>query len=127
MYLKNKLFILLVITACNSKKLPESKSNKSSGCNDNWIFGSSHVDERVINDTVRQEIVDGKVWFEIISPKDMGNGIIQSYIKNYRMDGSLLSEGYVTYNKHPVVDSKEIGNWKFYDCEGNVIRIQVFK
>lgn len=43
------------------------------------------------------------------------------------MDGSLLSEGYATYYKHPVADSKEIGNWKFYDCEGNVIRIQVFK
>ncbi|QBZ96836.1 hypothetical protein [Flavobacterium sangjuense] len=125
--MKKYLILLVIFTACDSKKIPDDKENVTLDCNDKWNFEGSNVIEKQINDTVTQEIIDGKIWFEIISPKDIGKGITKAYIKNYRMDGTLLSEGFAEYNEHPVANSKESGKWKFYDCKGNLIRINEFK
>jgi hypothetical protein len=111
------MFLMFIILSCNSKTQDIDKTI-TPDCNDKWNFKNSNVTEKEINDSTTQEIADGKVWFEIISPKDIGNGISKAYIKNYRMDGSLLSEGWAKYHEHPVADYEGIGIWKFYDCHG---------
>lgn len=88
-------------------------------CTDTWVFTGS-VSERKLNDSVVQQVVDGKVWFEVIAPLKQSDGATRAYIRNYRMDGSLLSEGYAVYWQHPVADYTEEGNWKHYDCQGRL-------
>jgi hypothetical protein len=114
------LFVCFTVLACNSG--PIIMSNSDSGvqeCSDTWIF-KGNVSARKLNDTVEQQIVDGKLWFEIISPVKQTDGSTRAYIRNYRMDGSLESEGYAVYWEHPVADYSAVGNWKHYDCKGNL-------
>lgn len=107
--------------ACNAsqeKQLPASLEDQE--CSDTWIF-KGNVSARMLNDTVEQQIVDGKLWFEIISPQQQADGSTRAYIRNYRMDGSLESEGYATYFEHPVADYTAEGKWKHYDCKGKLL------
>jgi hypothetical protein len=95
-------------------------------CPNDWNFGKSadgdgHVSEIKINDSTTKLILDGKVWFEVINPVESGNGSTKCYIKNYRTDGILDSEGYGIYNEHPVVDLTNVGKWRFYDCSGSLV------
>ncbi len=117
----NKYFLLSLVVCINcSQKKPSVSSPETLDCNDKWEFTTS-VTEKKINDSVTQEIVNGKVWFEIIAPRENGDGSTKAYLKNYRKDGSLLSEGFVLYAEHPIADYTEIGNWIFYDCKGKRI------
>jgi hypothetical protein len=118
---KYSLILLFALLNCNPNRNHETSKTVSSDCNDEWIFESSHVIEKQVNDSITQEIIDGKVWFEIISPKDNGDGITKAHIKNYRMNGSLLSEGEAKYYEHPVADYKKFGIWKYYDCNEKLI------
>ena len=129
--------ILPLIFYCSRKKneIPKveqvvtSKSTQmdKEPCPNDWNFGKSadgdsHVSEIKINDSTTQQILNGKVWFEIINPIESGNGLTKCYIKNYRTDGILESEGYGTYNEHPVADFTYAGKWRFYDCSGNLVK-----
>jgi hypothetical protein len=90
-------------------------------CTDTWVFTGS-VSERKLNDSVVQQVVDGRVWFEVVAPKMQADGSTRAFIRNFRMDGSLLSEGYAVYWEHPVADYTEVGDWKHYDCKGKLRR-----
>ncbi|WP_179320719.1 hypothetical protein [Winogradskyella helgolandensis] len=72
------------------------------------------------NDSIIQQIRFGRVWFEMINSIELKNNGGKCYLKNYRTDGSLESEGYCTYFEHPVVDFTMEGSWKFYDCSGGL-------
>ena len=113
------LFIL-TLQACNSdvpRYLPVDTMNQ--GCSDTWIF-KGNVSAQMLNDSVEQQIVDGKLWFEIVSPVKQTDGSTRAYIRNYRMNGTLESEGYAVYWEHPVEDYSAVGNWNFYDCNGQL-------
>ena len=46
-----------------------------------------------------------------------------AYIRYLYKDGSIRSEGWITYSKDPEDDfSNEFGEWKYYDEEGNCYR-----
>ena len=62
----------------------------------------------------------------MINQTEIGNGLSKCYIKNYRYNGSLQSEGFVTFFESPVVDDTYEGLWKFYDCNGNITRKMTF-
>lgn len=111
----------LLMTACYAvqEKQPLVKT-KEQECSDTWIF-KGNVSAYKLNDTVERQTVDGKLWFEIISPVRQKDGSTRAYIRNYRMDGSLESEGYATYFEHPVADYTAEGKWKYYDCKGKLL------
>lgn len=110
----------LFVAACNAGQEKQLYvKTKEQECSDTWIF-KGNVSGRMLNDTVEQQMVDGKLWFEIISPQKQEDGSTRAYIRNYRMDGSLESEGYASYFEHPVADYTAEGKWKFYDCKGQM-------
>lgn len=112
----------LFAAACNTGQEKQLYvKTKEQECSDTWIF-KGNVSAYKLNDTVEQQIVDGKLWFEIISPVRQEDGSTRAYIRNYRMDGSLESEGYATYFEHPVADYFVEGKWKYYDCKGKLLR-----
>jgi len=82
---------------------------------------------KVINDSVTQQLLFDKVYFEMISPVDIGNGQTRCYLKFYRTDGSLQEEGFGIYTEHPIVDYVQDGTWKFYDCKGLLEKTVVFE
>ena len=111
----------LLTLVCNSGQIKNTRSGSDlQECSDTWIF-KGNVSAHKLNDSVEQQIVDGKLWFEIISPVRQEDGSTRAYIRNYRMDGSLESEGYATYWEHPVADYKAVGKWKYYDCKGKLL------
>jgi hypothetical protein len=77
------------------------------------------VEERP-NDSTIQQIRYGRVWFEMINPTEIDGGASKCYLKNYRTDGSIESEGYGIYYEHPIADYSMEGKWKFYNCDGNL-------
>ena len=106
--------------ACHTGGQPVSPAKpENHACSDTWVF-KGNISARKLNDTVEQQIVDGKLWFEIISPLKQADGRTRAYIRNYRMDGSLESEGYAVYEEHPAADYTEVGTWKRYDCKGKL-------
>ncbi len=111
----------LIVLVCNSGQIKNTRSGSDlQECSDTWIF-KGNVSAHKLNDSVEQQIVDGKLWFEIISPVRQEDGSTRAYIRNYRMDGSLESEGYATYFEHPVADYTAEGKWKYYDCKGKLL------
>ncbi|WP_053978604.1 hypothetical protein [Mangrovimonas xylaniphaga] len=79
------------------------------------------------NDSTIQQIRFGRVWFEMINPIKLDGGAEKCYLKNYRTDGSLESEGHGIYYEHPVADYSMDGVWKFYSCDGNLKEEVKFK
>jgi len=82
---------------------------------------------KMINDSVTQQLLFDKVYFEMISPVDIGNGQTRCYLKFYRTDGSLEEEGFGIYTDHPIADFVNDGTWKFYDCKGRLKEMVVFE
>ena len=121
--MKYLICLFLLILSCNKKNEIEKNNFE---CEDNWTFDTSEVIEKQINDSITQELIDGKIWFEIISPINLDNNLISAKIKNFRQDGSILSEGRAEYYEHPVADYKMKGIWKFYDCRGNIFKTKNF-
>ena len=114
------IFLLLLNCTSGSPKTVPVRSD-SAACSDTWIF-TANVTERKVNDSVTQQVVDGRVWFEVIAPRKQSDGSTRALIRDFRMDGSLLSEGYAVYWVHPVADYTEEGVWKYYDCKGKLRR-----
>lgn len=69
------------------------------------------------NDSTILQIRYGRVWFEMINPTTIDGGASKCYLKTYRPDGTLESEGYGIYYEHPVADYSMDGIWKFYTCD----------
>lgn len=120
------LLILTLIVSCKKEIKTETKIAKEvqKPCLDKWKTIKNYEPQGVIakkiNDTLTQQILYGKVWFEMINQTEIGNGLSKCYIKNYRYNGSLQSEGLVTFSESPVVDDTLEGLWKFYDCNGKI-------
>ena len=49
------------------------------------------------------------------------------YTKNYYPSGKIQSEGYTLYGSDWEIDFEDIGNWKFYDENGNCIEKEYYK
>ena len=50
-----------------------------------------------------------------------------SYVKNYYPNGYLESEGYVVYFKAILEDYYKVGEWKYYDSTGRLIKTEYYK
>jgi hypothetical protein len=78
------------------------------------------ITEQRPNESTIQQIRYGRIWFEMINPTETEEGIGKCYLRNYRTDGTVESEGYGIYYEHPVADYAMEGTWKFYHCDGNL-------
>lgn len=125
------LLMLLSFLSCNSSRQendqnPEVATKSEDPCPEEWNLNgptdeSRSVEERIVNDTIVQQILFDKVWFEIIGAK-AHDGVTRAYLKFYRTDGTLESEGFGVYSDHPVADYEPQGEWKYYDCEGKLTK-----
>lgn len=135
-----KFFLLLSITALASCETAPEKETTAEPvpCPVSWedykpteeelAFNLEYgILENELNDSTTQEILYGKVWFEIINWEELEDGSQRCYIKNYRTDGTLESEGSASFYEHPVADYSMEGNWKFYDCDGTLKEEVAFK
>lgn len=116
------LISITLLSSCEGDNQPVTNNDP---CPEDWQLSAfrsnqSKVIEKQINDSTTQQIIDGKVWFEIISPHKMANGKFRCYIKDYRMDGVIAAEGYGEYEEHPALEYSSEGQWRFYDCHGNL-------
>ena len=135
--------ISAVIISCDNLSKTESEENKKEKnieitCPDTWEEYEPSQDELDFeikngivqerpNDSTIQQIRYGKVWFEMINPTKIDGDASKCYLKNYRTDGTLESEGFGIYYEHPVADYSMDGIWKFYSCDESLKKVVKFK
>ncbi len=123
------LSIVITFVSCSNPQLNNDITETT--CNDTWenynpteeeleLNSKNGIIEKQSNDTTIQQILYGKVWFEIINQSQRENGKNSCYLKNYRIDGSIDSEGKCTFEEHPIADYSMDGTWTFYNCDGSV-------
>lgn len=47
----------------------------------------------------------------------------KAYLRNYRTDGTLESEGYALFFDHPVADYSMEEKWRFYECNQKISKV----
>ncbi|TYP73659.1 hypothetical protein [Aquimarina intermedia] len=112
-------------TVNQTKVANDSDDPRKNPCPEEWNLNGPtdeprNVVPKQLNDSTTQQLLFGKVWFEIINPTELENGVTKCYLKNYRTDGSLESEGFGIYDEHPVADYSMEGKWRFYSCDGKL-------
>ncbi|MCI5056854.1 MAG: hypothetical protein MRY83_12140 [Flavobacteriales bacterium] len=92
-------------------------------CADPWVLHHNiHEDikDSIINDTVTQVYLEGKLWFEVQNDRAFDSTYRMAHLKYYRTDGSVQEEGPALYTEHPAKEYLDHGIWKYYDCNGTV-------
>jgi hypothetical protein len=120
------LFILLSGLSCNSKNQEQGKHNIADPCPPDWIATGKQLKQTMINDTTERAFLNDTLWFEVIGHSRYKKNQYMSYLKNYRTNGLIKDEGIALYFDHPVADYVEHGEWKYYDCKGDLVETKIF-
>jgi hypothetical protein len=125
-------FLLFITLMSCSDESSQPLGSDNAPCPEEWQLSTytsnqSNVVEKQINDSTTQQLIDGKVWFEMINPQKLESGKFRCYIRDYRMDGVMAAEGYAEYEESPVVEYSSEGQWKFYNCDGQLREVVDFE
>jgi len=113
--------LAFLLSNCNSNNT--NKTPSSTPCSPEWVATGKSLTQIYINDSTEQMRLNDTLWFEAIN-KESFDSLSKCYLKMYRTNGKLESEGYAIYNDHPIADFKKIGDWIYYDCNGDTIQYQ---
>jgi hypothetical protein len=122
--------ILLLSLGCNSDNRQRGNiandQNKIEPCPPEWNTTGKELKQVDINDTTEQVFLNDTLWFEVIGPSTYGKNQRRAYIKNYRTNGQLEEEGIAIYFNHPIADYQEHGEWRYYNCDGQLRETKEF-
>jgi hypothetical protein len=83
-------------------------------------------DAEVKYDSINQVYLYGKLWFDYFSDRKIDSTTRGCYVRNYRTNGLLESEGFAEYYEHPIADYSKEGVWIFYNCNGDTLEKAFF-
>lgn len=100
---------------------------KKTECPPEIIATGKGLSQEVVNDSLEKVFLNDTLWFEIIGTQNQEMNWYSSYLKFYRLDGTIEMEGTAYYLDHPVADFYETGKWIYYNCSGEIERTKFFQ
>lgn len=89
-----------------------------------WSATGKKLRQDRLNDSTEFLYLNDTLWFTIEREKQYDSTGFIAYLKFYGRTGLLEEEGYGIYWEHPIADFSEQGEWKRYDCNGELIGIK---
>lgn len=115
--------VVLLAWGCNSRNQQGQTGvdqNKHDPCPPEWHAAGKEIKQVNVDNSTERVFLNDTLWFEIIGPSAYATNQHKAWIKNYRTNGRLESEGLAVYFDHPIADYQEHGKWKYYDCNGQL-------
>ena len=89
-----------------------------------WTATGKKLRQERLNDSTEHLYLNDTLWFTIEREKKYDSNRNIAYLTFYGRTGLLEEEGLGLYFEHPMVDFSEHGEWKRYDCNGELISIK---
>lgn len=133
-----KFLFLLFLFACNNadksndysdniqNEISTSKQEINDPCPPDWIATGKALKQTQINDTTEQILLNDSLWFEVVGVNKYNQYSNVSYLRMYRINGLLEEEGKAIYFDHPIADFIRHGEWKLYDCNGELLDVKMY-